>query len=136
MEHEGHISTITRWFILPTLVLVVLMHSCTAIVEFVSLRSLSERLNTGRSKAEVVAHVTRLLEAHIGFSRTEVRMLFSELGGQVTFRDHSLSSEKPQESVYWTLAELPGSVRIWAHWTLYYDAEDRLTEVLIGPSFP
>lgn len=132
----GFLRLILRWVVLPFLALMLALYGFMALLEAATLRPLAERLGTGASKAEVVAHVTTLLKQQKGAPPTAVRQIFEELGGQVTYREGIATGDGSRESVYWTLAELPGSAKIWAVWLLSYDGDGRLTEVKVGESFP
>jgi hypothetical protein len=60
----------------------------------------------------------------------EVHEVLNYIGGEVTYTDDSPDYRGQRETVYWTLVDTPTPLFIRAVWVLYYDSEDRLTEVV------
>lgn len=103
-------------------------------IDAVALRSLADQLGTEPSKSALVAHVTELLEDHKGSSREEVHKVLDDIGGFVYRGPYDKGNGQSQESANWTLAEFPMRLGIRATWSLRYDADDRLIEVIFSES--
>lgn len=103
-------------------------------IDAVVLGSLADRLGTEPSRAALVAHVTEVLEDHKGSSREEVHEVLDDIGGFVYRGPYDKGNGQSQESANWTLAQFPMRLGIRATWSLRYDADDRLVEVIFSES--
>jgi hypothetical protein len=136
MQPDSHVRTIVQWFVFPLVVISTLLYGMVSVTERIYLQSLADLHGTETSKAALTSHVTNLLKAQLGNPRANVHRMLDDIGGRITSQDDSPGNNSIRESVYWTLADPPGPIGLRAVWILYYDSEDRLTEVVQGEVFP
>jgi len=89
-------------------------------------------LGTQPTQAALITHVTDLLENQKGSSRADIHRLLDDIGGFTYLGPDHLKNGGSVESAYWTLAEFPLGLKIWAVWILRYDANDRFIDAELG----
>jgi hypothetical protein len=130
-----HATLLLRGVVVLLIILVAIASLYFVVSQQRALRPLSELHGTAPTKRGLVHKITYDLATMDQASRSEIHTYFSTIGGTIFINEASGHMGLQQESVYWALVEMPG-YKIWAVWTLTYNSQNELLEVLIGESFP